>query len=81
MFGDDDNVGMFNLQTPERIARAAQLVKRGAVFALNWDQTKPNPPLFGRGGVRHTVFRQNPAARARHPTRSCSSEGEFEIGI
>jgi kynurenine formamidase len=60
LFGDDDNVGMFNLQTPERIARAAQLVKKGAVFALNWDQTKPDPPLFGRGGLRHTIFRRNP---------------------
>ena len=36
LFGDDDQVGMFNLQTPERIAAAARLVKKGAVFALNW---------------------------------------------
>jgi kynurenine formamidase len=59
LFGDDDNVGMFNLQTPERVIEAARLVKKGAVFALNWDQTKPDPPLFGRGAVRHTVFRRN----------------------
>lgn len=58
LFGDDDNVGMINLQTPERVARAARLVKRGAVFALNWDQNKPDPPLFGRGAVRHTIFRR-----------------------
>lgn len=59
LFGDDDNVGMINLQTPERIAKAARLVKKGAVFALNWDQTQPDPPLFGRGALRHTVFRRS----------------------
>ena len=60
LFGDDDNVGMFNLQTAERVAGAAQLVKKGAVFAMNWEQEKPNPPLFGRGKLRHTVFREIP---------------------
>jgi kynurenine formamidase len=60
LFGDDDNVGMFNLQTPERIAAAAKLVKRGALFALGWSQHKPDPPLFGRGAVRHTVLRRIP---------------------
>lgn len=59
LFGAEDNVGMFNLQTPERIARAARLVRRGAVFALNWDQMKPDPPLFGRGALRHTIMRRN----------------------
>jgi kynurenine formamidase len=60
LFGDDDNVGMINLQTPERIAAAAKLVKRGAVFSLNWAQHKPDPPLFGRGALRHTVIRRTP---------------------
>lgn len=60
LFGDDDNVGMFNLQTPERIVAAAGLVKKGAVFAMNWEQEKPNPPLYNRGRFRHTVFREIP---------------------
>lgn len=60
LFGDDDDVGMFNLQTPERIAAAARLVKKGAVFAMNWEQHQPNPPLYGRGAVRHTVMRDIP---------------------
>ena len=60
LFGDGDNVGMFNLQTPERVVGAAGLVKRGAVFAMNWEQEKPDPPLYGRGRFRHTVFRQIP---------------------
>jgi kynurenine formamidase len=60
MFGDDDNVGMFNLQTPELIVTAAGLVKKGAVFTMNWEQEKPDPPLYGRGRFRHTVFRDIP---------------------
>jgi kynurenine formamidase len=60
LFGDGDNVGMFNLQTPERVAKAARLVKRGAVFSLNWEQTKPYPTLFNRSAARHTIRRDRP---------------------
>ncbi|HEX2678813.1 MAG TPA: cyclase family protein, partial [Polyangiales bacterium] len=60
LFGPNDELGMINLQTPERIARAAQLVKRGALFAMNWAQDLPNPPLFHRGALKHTVHRKVP---------------------
>jgi kynurenine formamidase len=60
LFGPNDNVGMFNLQTPDVVVSAARLVRKGAVFAMNWEQEKPNPPLFGRGRFRHTVFRESP---------------------
>lgn len=60
LFGPDDNVGMMNLQTPERVVSAAQLVRRGAVFSLNWEQDKPNPPLFNRGLLKHVVKRGIP---------------------
>lgn len=60
LFGPNDDVGMFNLQTPEVVVAAARLVRKGAVFALNWEQEKPSPPLFGRGRFRHTVFRDFP---------------------
>jgi kynurenine formamidase len=60
LFGPNDNVGMFNLQTPEAVVAAAKLVRKGAVFAMNWEQEKPNPPLFGRGKFRHTVYREIP---------------------
>ncbi|MBI5947546.1 MAG: cyclase family protein [Chloroflexi bacterium] len=56
LFGRDDQVGLFNLQTPERIAEAAKLVRRGAMFPLNWDLELPSPPLYGRGGLRHTIL-------------------------
>ncbi|MGH9844324.1 MAG: hypothetical protein ACREEM_36845, partial [Blastocatellia bacterium] len=35
VFGDDDQIGTLNLLTPERVAAAARLVRRGEVFALN----------------------------------------------
>jgi kynurenine formamidase len=57
LFGKDDQLGLFNLQTPERIAAAAQLVKRGAMFPLNWEMELPNPALYGRGSVRQTIIR------------------------
>lgn len=60
LFGPDDNVGMFNLQTPERIVAAARLVRTGRVFPMNWEQEKPDPPLYSRGRFRHTVFRDIP---------------------
>jgi hypothetical protein len=58
MFGRDDQVGMFNLQTPEAIVDAARLVRRGAMFPLNWELELPNPPLYGRGALRQTILRR-----------------------
>ncbi len=50
-----DYFGCLNLQTPERVAEAAKLVTRGAVFALNWEMELPSPPLFGRQPFRHEI--------------------------
>ena len=55
VFGEDDQVGLLNLQTPERVARAARSVVTGEVFALDADLSLINPPLFGRGAARHHV--------------------------
>jgi len=48
LWGDDDTLGALNLLTPERVARAAQLIRRGESFGLEWDLSLPNPPFFGR---------------------------------
>ncbi len=58
LFGRDDQVGMFNLQTPDRIAAAARLVQRGAMFPMNWEMELPNPPLYDRGAIRQKIFRR-----------------------
>ncbi|MBI1762979.1 MAG: cyclase family protein [Acidobacteria bacterium] len=55
VFGDDDQIGTLNLLTPERVAAAARLVQRGEVFALNWALELPDPPLFARAALRHTI--------------------------
>lgn len=47
LFGADD-VGLFNLQTPARVAAAAQLVRKGSVFALNAPMDIIDPPMFKR---------------------------------
>lgn len=53
LFGRDDDVGLFNLQTPERIAAAATLVRRGALFPLNAPINAIDPPMFRRSAARH----------------------------
>ncbi|MBI5289095.1 MAG: cyclase family protein [Chloroflexi bacterium] len=55
LFGDDDQLGTLNLLTPERVASAARLIRKGAVFPLNLRIDKPSPPLYGRGAPRQTM--------------------------
>jgi kynurenine formamidase len=58
VFGDDDQIGTLNLLTPERVAAAARLVQEGQVFALNWELELPDPPLFNRAALQHTIIRR-----------------------
>jgi kynurenine formamidase len=55
LWGDDDQLGCVNLITPERIAGAGKLIRTGEVFALNLRVDLPDPPLYGRGAVKHTI--------------------------
>lgn len=55
LWGNDDQLGAFNLQTPEGVVDAARLVRKGSVFALNWELELPSPPLYGRGAIRHSI--------------------------
>jgi kynurenine formamidase len=57
LFGADDNLGLVNLMTRERIASAAQLVRRGQVFPLDMPLGSVSPALARfRGAPRHTVL-------------------------
>ncbi len=58
VFGDDDELGTWNLVPPATTAAAATLVRKGAVFLLNLPlDTMPARPLFWfRGNPRHTIF-------------------------
>ncbi len=56
LWGEDDRFGCLNLLTAERVASAAQLVRKGAVFALNLEYELPDPPLFRRQAPTHEVL-------------------------
>jgi len=58
LFGETDQIGTLNLLTAERVAGAARLVERGEVFALNWKLELPDPPLFNRPALSHTIRRR-----------------------
>lgn len=60
VFGDDDELGTLNLIGDAEVLAAAGLVRRGAVFSLNWDLEKPDPPILGREPMRHTVLDLEP---------------------
>jgi kynurenine formamidase len=64
VFGSEDEVGTINLLTPECVLRGVNLVRKGSVFSLNWDLEKPNPPILGRGALRHTITN---LAEIEHP--------------
>lgn len=64
VFGDDDQIGTVNLLTPERVRRAAALVRKGAVFSLNWNMEKPDPPILGRTALHHHIIDLTPGTDA-----------------
>src|SRR5882724_9915081 len=56
MFGQDDQVGLINLMTPERVLAAARLVRKGAVFPLNAPVDAFEPAIAGNRSIpRHQV--------------------------
>jgi kynurenine formamidase len=60
VFGADDNLGLINLLTPERVVAAAGLVKRGALFPLDAPIDAFSPSLArNRGAPRHHVIHQS----------------------
>lgn len=60
VFGDDDELGTVNLLGVEQALRGAALVRRGAVFPLNWNIELPSPALFGRSALRHRIIDLDP---------------------
>lgn len=66
LFGADDQIGTISFLTPERVAAAARLVRRGDVFSLNLPLHLPGPPLFNRGAYEHHITGGRRGARAGH---------------
>jgi hypothetical protein len=53
VFGAEDELGTLNLLDAGCALRASTLVRKGAVFSLNWNLEYPDPPLFGRKPLVH----------------------------
>ena len=59
LFGPGDNLGLVNLMTPERVAKAAGLVRTGRMFPLDMPLGSIDPALAKyRGTPRHTILHQ-----------------------
>lgn len=56
IWGSPDYFGCLNLLTPDKLVAAARMVRRGAVFPLNWSADLPHPPMFGRSQHTHEVI-------------------------
>jgi kynurenine formamidase len=56
VFGEDDQLGAVNFLTPERVRKAAGLVRTGEVVNVTLPLTAFNPPLYGRAPLEHTLF-------------------------
>lgn len=54
-YGHGDQVGSINLLTASSVLESVKLVRKGAVFSLNWSLDMPNPALFGRKHMQHTI--------------------------
>jgi len=59
VFGRGDDLGTLNLLTPERVLAAAGLVRTGETIPLGLPVTEPDPPLWGREAVTHTIYRSD----------------------
>lgn len=57
VFGTDDEIGTINWLTPNTVRDAASLVRRGAVFSLNWRMDLPSPAIMGRPSIRQKPIR------------------------
>lgn len=58
VFGGQDEIGTINLQTPESLLKAAQLVRQGKLFSLNWSLEQPGPAILGRKPIEHRIVYQ-----------------------
>lgn len=56
IYGPDDQLGTLNRLTEVAVARAAGTVRAGERIPLTLPVDQPEPPLFGRERLQHTIF-------------------------
>lgn len=62
VWGRGDNLGTLNRLTGPAVAAASSCVRTGARIGLSLPLGLPDPPFFGRKGLRHTFEAMGPAA-------------------
>ncbi|KAI8336295.1 hypothetical protein BC941DRAFT_377179 [Chlamydoabsidia padenii] len=55
VWGEDDNLGTLNKITSEGLVNASSCIKQGKAFPLNWELEKPQPIMFSRTSITHTI--------------------------
>lgn len=60
LFGDDDQLGMLNLLTPETIAEAAKEIKEGVRVSTDLRLDRMSVPCFGRLPFEHKIKNKAP---------------------
>jgi kynurenine formamidase len=64
VFGDDDELGTINFQTPETVLAAARSIRQGALFNLDCPLDAFDPPTsHQRSTCQHRIFGNNPHHR------------------
>ncbi|KAJ5138225.1 uncharacterized protein N7515_003073 [Penicillium bovifimosum] len=60
MFGDQDQMGMLNLLTPENTAAAAREIVEGVRVSTDWALNSMATPCFGRSAFEHVIKNKAP---------------------
>lgn len=90
VFGQDDELGTWNLVTPDKVREAAALVRKGAVFNLDLPLNEPDPPLFEfRGAYRQSIEEVSGGLKLAYddrldnffPQTSSQWDGHRHVGI
>ncbi|HWK20065.1 MAG TPA: cyclase family protein [Microbacteriaceae bacterium] len=55
LWGDDDDLGLMNLLTPEKAIEGARAARTGRIFPFDIPLGTIDPPFFGRGRTEHVT--------------------------
>lgn len=78
LFGRGDSLGRMVSQTPDRVAAAARLVRRGVVFSLNAPVDVMSPPIYGRRVLRHEIVGPSPTGDLDDVVHDFSLQGSSQ---
>lgn len=56
VWGSEDELGSINFITAQAVVGACRLVTTGRTIRLDLPVTEPDPPMYGREPLKHTIF-------------------------